>query len=92
MNNMPKPNKSSGETLFAELSQLIRQSQMQVAVAVNSTLTMLFWQVGKRINQNVLQNKRAEYGKEIVPTVSAQLEKEHGRNFTEKNVTWKKLY
>jgi len=86
MNNMPKSNKSSGEALFDELSQLIAQSQMQVAVAANSTLTMLFWQVGKRINQNILQNKRAEYGKQIVPTVSAQLEKEHGRNFTEKNV------
>jgi len=86
MSNKPIQNKPSGETLFAELSQLIRQSQMQVAVAVNSTLTMLFWQVGKRINQNILQNKRAEYGKEIVSTVSAQLEKEYGRNFTEKNV------
>ncbi|MDP2207871.1 MAG: PDDEXK nuclease domain-containing protein [Bacteroidota bacterium] len=76
----------SGETLFAELSQLIQQSQTQVAVAVNSTLTTLFWQVGHRINTHILQNRRAEYGKQIVPTVSAQLEKEYGRNFTEKNV------
>jgi hypothetical protein len=40
----------------------------------------------KRINKNILQNKRAEYGKQIVPTLSTQLENKYGRNFTEKNV------
>ncbi len=78
--------KPTGELLIAELSHLIEQSQRQVAMAANSTLTLLFWHVGKRINEHILQNKRAEYGKEIVPTVSAQLEKAYGRNFTEKNV------
>ena len=72
--------------LFNELSQLIEQSQQQLASAANSVLTMLFWQVGYRINTHILQNKRATYGKQIVPTVSAQLENEYGRNFTEKNV------
>lgn len=76
----------SDEKLFAELSQLIEQSRHQVAVYANSTLTVLFWQVGKRINDEILNNKRAEYGKQIVPTVSAQLESRYGRNFTEKNV------
>jgi predicted nuclease of restriction endonuclease-like (RecB) superfamily len=72
--------------LFIELSQLIEQSKQQVAVQANSALTILFWQVGNRINQDILQNKRAEYGKQIVPTLSAQLENKYGRNFTEKNV------
>ncbi len=49
-------------------------------------ITMLFWHIGKRINENILQNKRAEYGKQIVSTVSAQLENKYGRNFEEKNV------
>ena len=76
----------SENDLFNELSQLIEQSKHQVAVQVNSTVTILFWQIGNRINQDILQNKRAEYGKQIVPTVSAQLENKYGRNFTEKNV------
>ena len=59
--------------LFIELSQLIEQTKQQVAVQANSALTLLFWQVGNRINQDILQNKRAEYGKQIVPTLSAQL-------------------
>ena len=76
----------SENELFNELSQLIEQSKQQVAVQANSAVTILFWQVGNRINQEILQNKRAEYGKQIVPTVSAQLENKYGRNFTEKNV------
>jgi hypothetical protein len=74
------------EWLYQELSQLIEQSKAQIVSYANSTLTTLFWQVGKRINEHVLKSQRAEYGKQIVPTVSAQLEKAYGRNFTEKNV------
>ncbi|WP_051349502.1 PDDEXK nuclease domain-containing protein [Chryseobacterium gregarium] len=74
------------EKLFTDLLELIEQNRHQVAMQANSTLTILFWQVGKRINDDILQNQRAEYGKQIVPTVSAQLEHTYGRNFTEKNV------
>lgn len=76
----------SNDKLFVDLSQLIEQSRQQVAMQANSTLTILFWQVGKRINDDILQNQRAEYGKQIVSTLSAQLETSYGRNFAEKNV------
>lgn len=72
--------------LLHELSSLIEEGRRQVAVAANSTLTLLFWKVGKRINDHILQNKRATYGKEIVRSVSEELEKSYGRNFAEKNL------
>lgn len=74
------------EGLFSELSQLIEQSQQQVSIAANSGLTILFWQVGKRINERILQNKRADYGKEIVATLSTKLVHAYGRNFEIKNL------
>lgn len=77
---------TANENLFNELSTLIEQSKQRVSVVANSTLTLLFWQVGKRINDAVLNNERAEYGKQIVATVSAQLENKYGRNFNVKNV------
>jgi hypothetical protein len=77
---------NSDESLFDDLSQLIEQSRRQVALAVNSALSFLFWQVGKLINDHILQHKRAEYGKQIVPTLSTQLEYAYGRNFNEKNI------
>jgi DUF1016 N-terminal domain len=77
------------QVLFNELSTLIEQSQQQVAAQANSTLTLLFWDnlsrfffgIGNRINNEILQNKRADYGKQIVPTLSTQLENKYGRNF-----------
>jgi hypothetical protein len=77
------PNTSN---LVIELSSLIDQSKQQVAKVANSTLTILFWHVGKRIQEEVLKNERAEYGKQIITIVSAQLEAKYGRNFTVRNV------
>jgi predicted nuclease of restriction endonuclease-like (RecB) superfamily len=74
------------EALFNEIARLIEQSQRQVVSHANSTLTLLFWQIGTRINNRILQNKRAEYAKQIVSTLSAQLKSSYGRNFEEKNL------
>ena len=63
--------------LLNELSHLIEQSKQQVTVQANSALTILFWQIGFRINETILQNKRAEYGKQIVVTLSRQLSWSH---------------
>ena len=75
-----------GGKLFSELSLLIERSRKQVAIAANSSLVMLYWQVGRRINEEVLNNKRAAYGKEIVVTVARQLVDNYGKNFEEKNL------
>ena len=72
--------------LFNELSLLIEQSQTRLQSYANSTLTTLFWQVGKRINGHLLKHQRAEYGKEIVSTVSTQLKEKFGKNFELRNV------
>jgi predicted nuclease of restriction endonuclease-like (RecB) superfamily len=74
------------KVLLNEISKLIEQSQQQLSAQANSTLTMLFWHIGTRINQSILQNKRAEYGKQIVVTLSRQLTEKYGRNFEEKNL------
>ena len=68
------------------LSQLIEQSQKQFIAQANSNLTMLFWHVGKLINENILQNKRADYGKQILVTLSRELANKYGKNFEEKNL------
>lgn len=72
--------------LLNELSLLVEQTQQQVIVQNNSSLTLLFWEIGFRINDTILQNKRAEYGRQIVSSLSLQLENKYGRNFEEKNL------
>ncbi len=44
------------------------------------------WHIGKRINDEILQNKRAEYGKEIVASLSRQLTVDYGKGFTRQNL------
>lgn len=72
--------------LFSEIRALIEQSRQQVAVTVNATMTLLYWQVGKRVNEEVLKEKRAEYGKQVVATLARQLTAEYGGSFSEKNL------
>lgn len=72
--------------LIHDLRQLIHQAHKTAAIAVNVSLTMLYWRVGKRIREDVLASKRADYGEQIVATVSRQLMREYGEGFAEKNL------
>ena len=72
--------------LLADLRQMILQAREGVARAVDSGLTTLYWHLGRRIQQDVLKEKRAEYGEEIVSAVGRQLEREFGRGFSGKSL------
>ncbi|MBF0493182.1 MAG: DUF1016 family protein [Deltaproteobacteria bacterium] len=72
--------------LFHEIKSLIEEGRQQVAVTVNAAMSMLYWRIGKRINQEVLQDKRAEYGKQIVVSLARQLEEEYGSGWGEKQL------
>lgn len=72
--------------LVSEIKLLIEKSKQEIAIAVNATITILYWQVGKRINDEILKDKRAEYGKQIVTTLSTQLTAEYGTGWSEKHL------
>jgi predicted nuclease of restriction endonuclease-like (RecB) superfamily len=72
--------------LLTEVREMILQAREGVARAVDSGMTMLYWNVGRRIRQDILMEKRAEYGKKIVSALSVQLVVEFGRGFSEKSL------
>jgi hypothetical protein len=72
--------------LFFEIKQLIEEARQTVAVTVNAATTVLYWNIGKRINHEILGNKRAEYGKEIVKTLSKRLTLEYGEGWSEQQL------
>jgi len=74
------------QMLFNEISVLIEQSRRLMYSQVNETIVLLFWTIGHRINSDILLNKRADYGKQIVVTLSRQLTEKFGRSFEEKNL------
>lgn len=75
-------NKITNNRLFEQIRNLIEQTKYNVAIAVNSSLTMMYWEIGNKINQDILNNQRAEYGKEIVATVSQQLSEQYGKGYS----------
>ena len=74
------------ETLFRELSLLIEKSKQKVVSQAKSTVNLLFWQIGKRINDEILHSKRAEYGAQIVSNLADKLSVQFGRSFEVKNL------
>lgn len=72
--------------LFSEIRSLIESTRGQVAQAVNSSLVQLYWEIGSRIRKDVLGEERAEYGKQIVSTLSRQLVESYGSGFSEKSL------
>lgn len=74
--------------LVDDLRQIINQARNRVAVNVNAELTLMYWHIGERINREVLGHKRAEYGKQIVATLSQQLQSEYGdKGFEKSSIT-----
>lgn len=53
----------SQQSLIQDLRQIIEQARGHVAAKANYELTMMYWHIGERINREVLDNQRAEYGK-----------------------------
>jgi predicted nuclease of restriction endonuclease-like (RecB) superfamily len=67
--------------LLTDVRQLILSAREGIARTVNAGLALLYWQVGDRIRREVLQEKRAAYGEEIVATLSHKLTDEFGRGW-----------
>ena len=83
----PPPSVQTGPPgLITDLRELILSARQTVARGVNAALVVLHWQIGRRIHQDILHSKRAEYGGEIVPTLSAQLTPEFGDGFSKRNL------
>ena len=77
---------NSEKQLFNDIKQLIENARISVSKLVSSNVTVLYWHIGRRINTEILNEKRAEYGKQIVATLSRQLVQHYGNNFEEKNL------
>lgn len=69
-----------------DIRRLIEETRSAVATAVNAALTMLYWQIGKLINEEILKGERAGYGEQIVHALSAPLQAEYGNGFAEKSI------
>ena len=72
--------------LFTDIKHLIENAKKDVAVTVNSATTVLYWNVGMHIKKEILDSKRAEYGKEVIKSLSKKLTEEYGKGWSEKQL------
>jgi len=82
-NEVPSSNLSP---LLEELRILIAQSHASIAATVNSAMSVLYWELGHRINADILQNQRASYGQEVVSSLAKALSLEFGKGWSEKHI------
>ena len=68
--------------LYTDVCRIIDDTRNRVAVYVNSEVCLTNWRIGKRIKEDVLFNKRAEYGKQIVKSLSIKLTKKYGKGWS----------
>ncbi len=77
---------NTNDKLIESIIFLIDKTRGKVAQTVNTELTLLYWNIGKQINENVLKNKRADYGKQLVKELSANLTALYGKGFSKRNI------
>ena len=65
--------------LIDDIRSIINRARENVALKANEEIILMFWEIGKRINREVLGNKRAAYGQQIVSQVATQLQEEFGK-------------
>ncbi len=73
-------------SLINDLRALIEQGRGQAVAAVNSAITLTYWQVGKRINDEILKGERAQYGKQVIVSLAGELALNYGKSFEIKNL------
>lgn len=79
-------NNQAEKKLLNDIRQLIDSAKYQVALTVNSAMTLTYWHIGDRINREVLCGDRAAYGKQIIVKISHQLTAQYGKGFDEKSL------
>ncbi|MDH2997691.1 nuclease [Pasteurellaceae bacterium LFhippo2] len=88
MNNNQLISKNNSSEFINEISQLIQSSKQRMAVAVNTELTLLYWNIGQRINQHILLGERAEYGQEIVANLAKSLTEQFGKGWSKRHLNY----
>ena len=86
MNELEKIDNINIDDLYNRIVTLIENAKRNVAIKVNNEMTFLYWNIGRDITENVLNNQKAEYGKSVIKKLSKKLVSEYGRGYGERNI------
>ena len=79
--------------IYKEIYELLSKARQNIISNINSTMTKTYFLIGKRIVEEEQDgNKRAEYGKKLMKTLSEKLTKEFGRGFSQRNLEQMRIF
>ena len=73
--------------IINDISHILRQAQANAYRSINQAMVQAYWLVGKRIVDEEQQGEaKAAYGKRVIKSLSAALQAEFGKGFSERNI------
>lgn len=70
-----------------EIKSILAQARQKAYSAINSAMVEAYWNIGRRIVEEEQNGAdRAEYGKQIIQTISEELTKEFGKGFSKRSI------
>ncbi|WP_294311825.1 PDDEXK nuclease domain-containing protein [uncultured Chryseobacterium sp.] len=81
------PEGLTNEQLLQNISALLENARNKVVVAVNQTIVLTYFEVGRMIVEDDQHGEsRAEYGKAVLKDLSLHLTKRFGKGFSQRNL------
>lgn len=80
--SVEKENMAVSPNLYNDVCLIIDTTRNRIAINVNMEACMMNWTIGKRIKEDILQNKRAEYGKQVIASLAEKLTETYGRGWS----------
>ena len=77
---------SNKKELFQKIIELIHSANDFVTKTVNSSILILYWNIGKTVQLEIVKSDRADYGKGIIESLSVQLSRDYGRGYSRSNL------
>jgi predicted nuclease of restriction endonuclease-like (RecB) superfamily len=73
--------------ILPEIRRMIDAARHRVATAANLAMVNLYWNIGRVITQDIQRNqKRAEYGSQLLERLAEDLTRDYGRGFSKINL------
>lgn len=77
---------NNGAHVISDIVEIIETAQNHVAREYNTTHVLLCWLIGHRIDQEILNFERAEYGENIVISLSKHLSSKYGKGYSRPHI------
>ncbi len=79
--------KQDTDELLSDIKNLIAQAKGHIVHIASSSMTTLYWRIGKRLKEDILGEQRAEYGLNVISSLAKILAAEYGKGFTYSGLT-----